>query len=293
MKRAKNIIFLLGFVAGFLILMYPTFSDMWNRYRNKLLAVQYEQKVESIDETQKNEILADARAYNAQHTVNEIQDVFDASEQYVLTHPYDTLLNPNGDEVMGSLEIPKIKVDLAIYHGTGSEALSKGVGHVQGTSLPVGGESTHAVLAAHRGLSSAKLFTDLDELQTGDRFFLHIMGDTLAYEVDQIEVVDPDDTSYIQIEEGQDLVTLLTCTPYGVNTQRLLVRGHRVGYISDAVADEAAKYTVSIKRDEPVRYFVSGLIAVIIVIMISRAAVQRGVKRTEKKKGRGLHEKHR
>ena len=283
MSRRKKVFFFLGFLVGFLILMYPTFSDLWNRWRNSLLTADYEQKVEQIDIADKEKILADARAYNAQHTVNEVEDVFDNSEDYVLTHPYDTLLNPNHDEVMGSLEIPKIKVDLAIYHGTGETALAKGVGHVQGTSLPVGGENTHAVLAAHRGLANAELFTDLDQLETGDRFFLHIMGDTLAYEVDQINVVDPDDTSLIGIEEGQDLVTLLTCTPYGMNTQRLLVRGHRIPYSEEDREEEADKYTVSLNHEDPVRYFAAGLMAVIIITMIVRGIINRRGRKKERK----------
>lgn len=281
MSKAKKVFFFLGFLAGFLILMYPMFSDLWNRWRNSMLTSDYEQQVQQIDDAEKEKILADAYEYNAQHTVNEVEDVFDNSEEYVLTHPYDTLLNPNNDEVMGSIEIPKIKVDLAIYHGTGDEALSKGVGHVQGTSLPVGGGSTHAVLAAHRGLANAKLFTDLDQLETGDKFFLHIMGDTLAYEVDQINVVEPDDLSLISIEEGQDLVTLLTCTPYGVNTQRLLVRGHRVPYSDEDLENEADKYTISLNHEDPVRYFAAGLMAVIIIIMIIRGVMDR---RSRKKK---------
>lgn len=224
------------------------------------------------------------RAYNAQHTVNEVEDVFDKEKDSVLTPQYDTLLNPNGDEVMGSLEIPKIRVNLAIYHGTGEDVLAKGVGHVQGTSLPVGGEGTHAVLAAHRGLAYAKLFTDLDKLKVGDKFFLHILGDTLAYEVDQVKVVEPDDNDAITIEPGQDLVTLLTCTPYGVNTQRLLVRGHRIPYAEEDVAGEEDKYTISMDHEDPVRYVAAGLMAVLLITMIIRNILERTKKRKDRKK---------
>jgi sortase A len=172
---------------------------------------------------------------------------------------------------MGSIEIPKISVDLAIYHGTGQKELEKGVGHVQGTSLPIGGSGTHVVLAAHRGLPNAKLFTDLDQLEIGDKFFLHILNETLAYEVDQIKVVEPDDLTYVQIEEGQDLVTLLTCTPYGVNTQRLLVRGHRIPYVPEDVDTEKDKHEVHLQRDEPVRYFAAGIMVVLIAVTVIRS----------------------
>lgn len=280
MSKGKKLFFFLGFLAGFLILMYPAFADLWNRWRNSQLASGYEQQVAQIDAEEKKKILADARAYNAQHTVNEVEDAFDWESDYVLTSPYDTLLNPNGDEVMGSIEIPKIRINLAIYHGTGRDVLAKGVGHVQGTSLPVGGEGTHAVLAAHRGLAYAKLFTDLDELTTGDKFFLHILGDTLAYEVDQVKVVEPDDNAAIAIESGKDLVTLLTCTPYGVNTQRLLVRGHRVPYSGEDVTSEKDKYTISMDHQDPVRYFAAGLMAVLLIIMIIRNIMGRVKKKT-------------
>ena len=149
-------------------------------------------------------------------------------------------LNINGDEIMGIVEIPKIDVELPIYHTTDEEVLEKAAGHLEGSSLPIGGESTHAVISAHRGLPSATLFTDLDQLEEGDHFLLHILDDTLCYEVDQINVVDPDETELLSVVEGEDLVTLLTCTPYGVNTQRLLVRGHRVPYEPEEVADEAS-----------------------------------------------------
>jgi sortase A len=284
MSKGKRAFYLIGFLVGFVILMYPTFSDLWNRYRSSLLVNDYEQKVAQIDTANKDQILADARAYNEQHTVNTVEDAFDTSEDYILTHPYDQLLNPNGDEVMGSIEIPKINVDLAIYHGTGTDSLEKGVGHVQGTSLPVGGANTHAVLAAHRGLANAKLFTDLDQMEIGDKFFLHILGDTLAYEVDQILVVEPDDMSALEIEQGQDLVTLLTCTPYGVNTQRLLVRGHRIPYSESDKEDEKDKQTIHLKRDEPVRFLAAGLMAVLIVVTIIRGAIGRHDKKKQIKK---------
>lgn len=226
---------ILVFLAGSGVLLYPTVSDQWNRYRNRQLVTVYSQAVEALSEDEYEEIWRTAREYNESHTVNTISDAF--QENYILSHPYDTLLNPNGNEIMGSLEIPKIDVMLAIYHGVGAEVLEKGCGHVEGTSLPIGGESAHAVLAAHRGLPSAKLFTDLDQMEPGDLFYIHVMDETFAYEVDQIETVLPEETQYLDIEEGKDYVTLLTCTPYGVNTHRLLVRGIRTDYTERTQAE--------------------------------------------------------
>jgi sortase A len=151
---------------------------------------------------------------------------------------YMSCLDLTGDGMMGTVEIPKIRITLPIYHTTNEEVLEKAAGHLEGSSLPVGGESTHAVISAHRGLPSASLFTDLDKLEVGDHFLINVLDDTLCYEVDQIEVVEPEDTSSLAVEEGEDLVTLLTCTPYGVNSQRLLVRGHRVPYDAEEVQDE-------------------------------------------------------
>lgn len=287
MKKKRYLLLFFGFLAGFLILMYPSFADAWNRHRNKLLAAEYEETVSGIQSDEIERIAGEAREYNRQHTVNEVQDIFENSEEYTLSHPYDSILNPNGDEVMGSIEIPKINVELAIYHGTGAEALSKGVGHIQGTSIPVGGVNTHAVLAAHRGLANAKLFTDLDRMETGDIFFLHILGDTLAYQVDQINVVSPDDLTLIQIEPGRDLCTLLTCTPYGANTHRLLVRGSRVPYSPETVSEESGKYEVTLQRDEPVRFAAAGLAAALIIVVVMRMMTSRNKRHN---KGRRLNE---
>jgi sortase A len=289
MKKKRYALLFFGFLTGFFILMYPSFADAWNRHRNKLLAAEYEETVSEIQSDEIERIAGEAREYNRQHTVNEVQDIFENSEDYTLSHPYDSLLNPNGDEVMGSIEIPKINIELAIYHGTGAEALSKGVGHIQGTSIPVGGVNTHAVLAAHRGLANAKLFTDLDRMETGDIFFLHILGDTLAYQVDQINVVSPDDLTLIQIEPGRDLCTLLTCTPYGVNTHRLLVRGSRVPYRPEAVSEESGKYEVTLQQDDPVRFAAAGLTAALIVVVVMRMMTIRK-KRHNHNKGRSLDE---
>ena len=234
-----NIIIALVFLAGAGVFLYPTISDMWNQYRNAQLVSKYEEAVTELSDNDYDRLWKEAKEYNAEHPVNAIVDAFEEEDTYELSHPYDRVLDPNGDGLMGSIEIPKIKARLAIYHGLSKTVLEKGVGHVEGTSLPIGGKSTHAVLAAHRGLPNAKLFTDLDQMEKGDIFILHILGKHLAYKVDQIKTVLPNETSDLDIIEGEDHVTLITCTPYGVNTHRLLVRGVRTKYVvEDTKNDE-------------------------------------------------------
>ncbi|MDO5134991.1 MAG: class C sortase [Eubacteriales bacterium] len=221
----------LGFLAGLGILLYPTISDLWNNYRNQQLISEYSSAVEELEPEDYTELWEEARAYNQEHRVNTIMDAFDQEKgDYVLSHPYDQILNPMGNEIMGYVEIPKINVRLAIYHGVGAEALENGCGHIEGTSLPIGGVGNHAALSAHRGLPSAKLFTDLDQLEEGDLFLIRVLDEVLAYRVDQILTVLPQETEALAIQEDKDLVTLVTCTPYGVNSHRLLVRGVRTEY---------------------------------------------------------------
>ena len=180
------------------------------------------------------------------------------------------LLNPNGNNVMGYIHIPKIGQELAIGHGTGTETLERGVGHVEGTSLPIGGEGTHAVLAGHRGLPTAKIFTDCDQLIEGDKFFLYILDETLAYEIDQIEIVEPDNAEYLQIIEGQDLVSLVTCTPYGVNSHRMLIRGHRIPYEEEDIKLQARERRLP-EREKPIVLAVVALICLFVFLAILRA----------------------
>lgn len=233
-NRLGNILLIILFLIGAGITLYPVVSKTWNHYRDQKLILEYEDTVDSISEERCREILNEAIAYNEQHTSNDIIDAFNQeSEDYVLTHPYDTLLNPSGNMIMGYLEIPKIKVSLPIYHGISSTVLQKGVGHIEGTSLPVGGINTHTVLAGHRGLPERKLLTDLDQVKLGDKFYISVMSETLAYEIDSITVVEPHETEPLAIVSGEDLSTIVTCTPYGVNSHRLLVRGHRIPYIED------------------------------------------------------------
>ena len=261
-----NLMIIVVFLVGLLVLLYPTLSNIYNNLRNQSLITSYENSVSDISEKDYTDMLNKAIEYNRQHKVNVFVDAF-SGEEYILSHPYDTLLNPAGNNIMGHIEIPKISVKLAIGHGTGSDILEKGVGHIEGTSLPIGGKSTHSVLSAHRGLPSAKLFTDLDEIKINDKFFIYILNEKLAYQVDQINVIEPDEVELLDIVEGEDLVTLLTCTPYGVNTQRLLVRGHRIPYVEKDVDTEASHHTIA-DRDKPIYILAAGLIILFIIIMV-------------------------
>ena len=237
-KSITTLIIILFFLAGLSLLLYPFVANQWNNYRQSRLISSYDSAVsqmESEGSIDYEEEWARAKAYNEALLPSILPDSFavaEASEEYM------ACLNIAGDEMMGTVEIPKINIELPIYHTTDEDVLERAAGHLEGSSLPVGGESTHAVISAHRGLPSASLFTDLDQLEEGDHFLLHLLDDTLAYEVDKISVVEPEETQDLAVEEGEDLVTLLTCTPYGVNSHRLLVRGHRVPYEPEAIADE-------------------------------------------------------
>lgn len=241
-KKSSKIVIILIFLAGLSLLLYPLVANQWNNHRQKQLISNYESVVADKEAAGNIDYAAEmkkAEAYNDALRPSILPDSFAVAEaQTEADSSYENSLNIAGDGMMGIVEIPKIAIKLPIYHGTGDEVLQKAAGHLEGSSLPIGGESTHAVISAHRGLPSASLFTDLDQLEIGDHFLIHVLDETLCYEVDQILVVDPEDTSALAVEDGEDLVTLLTCTPYGVNTQRLMVRGHRVPYEEQAVADE-------------------------------------------------------
>jgi sortase A len=235
-RKISTILFALLFLIGFGIMAYPTIADQWNTYRQSRLITEYDEVVSKMEPEDFTRQWEAAKNFNQTMTQNNLySDVFGESREDPKDSEYWKVLNIAGDGVMGYLTIPKINIKLAVYHGTADDVLQTGIGHLNGTKLPIGGEGTHSILAAHRGLPSAKLFTDIDQLEKKDRFYLHVLDEDLAYEVDQIlPMVDKDDRDTLegalQIEEGEDLVTLFTCTPYGVNSHRLLVRGHRVPY---------------------------------------------------------------
>lgn len=225
MKGKRSSIFLIGMLAiGICLLLYPTVSDYWNSFHQTRVISSYTETVASLDDVSYESYLDEAESYN--ETLVNKKNRYTPSDSDHET--YESLLNISGNGVMGYIDIPSIDVTLTIYHGTEDSVLQVGVGHVEGSSLPVGGESTHCVLSGHRGLTSARLFTDLDELTEGDTFTLHILDEVLTYEVDQIRIVEPEELDDLEIESGEDLCTLVTCTPYGINTHRLLVRGHRI-----------------------------------------------------------------
>ncbi len=232
-NKIVYVLFALGFLVGLSILLYPVISSRWNAYRAKQLISTYNGTItEESDPEGYQEAMEAAEAYNAQLKQESVPDAFSVRDG-VQDDAYEAILNLNGDGLMGSIEIPQIGETLPIYHYTTEESLEKGVGHLYGSSMPVGGESTHAILSAHRGLPSAKLFTDLPLLTEGDQFYIHILGKTLAYEVDGTETVEPTDVKSLAIVDGEDRVTLVTCTPYGVNTQRFLVHAHRVDFVEE------------------------------------------------------------
>ena len=240
-KKAGNLVICIIFLAGLSLLLYPFVANQWNNYRQKQLISGYEQVVSDKEAAEGIDYDAErkkAEDYNEALLPCVLPDSFALAESSGVDPVYMNTLNIAGDEMMGSVEIPKINIKIPIYHTTEEDVLNKGAGHLEGSSLPVGGANTHAVISAHRGLPSASLFTDLDQMKVGDHFLLHVLDETLCYEVDKISVVKPENTTALAVEDGQDLVTLLTCTPYGVNTERLLVRGHRVPYVEEEVKEE-------------------------------------------------------
>ena len=276
-KMLINVVFGLMFLTGFGILAYPTVSDQWNTYRQSRLISDYENVVAEMEPEDYTREWEAARSFNDTITSNNLYgDVFGEEAGELQETEYWHILNAAGDGVMGYMSIPKINIKLAIYHGTGDDVLQTGIGHLNGTRLPIGGESTHSVLAAHRGLPSARLFTDVDQMVRGDRIYIRILDETLAYEVDQIlPMVDKDDMETLQealsIREGEAHITLFTCTPYGVNSHRLLVRGVRVPYNGEEeIASTPVDTMLRAVQNYYMLYLILGLSVTILVILIMR-----------------------
>ena len=229
MRKHKTVIFLtLGFLVGICILLYPAFSDFWNSKTQSRAITDYESVLDNLDENEYSAIFERAHAYNkALYETN-----YPLMDYKNVPGYYDTL-RITDNAMIGYLKIDRIGVELPIYHGTSDDVLNRGVGHLEGSSLPIGGENTHSIMSAHRGLPSSKLFTDLDRMEIGDTFQIIILDQVLTYQVDFIKVIEPTDVSDLQIIEGGDYCTLFTCTPYGINTHRLLVRGVRIETIKE------------------------------------------------------------
>ena len=274
-KHISTIIIALIFLAGLGFLLYPTVSNLWNRAHQSRAIATYTKQVEKLDDSQNKEMLKAARKYN--------KSLLKKSDHWKLSKKgkkkYESLLDVSGTGIMGYIEIPKIDCSLPIYHGTDEGALQIAIGHLEGSSLPVGGKSTHCVLSGHRGLPSARLFTDLDQMEEGDVFVLNVLGRKLAYEVDQIKVVLPDEMSDLEIVQGKDLCTLVTCTPYGINTHRLLVRGHRTKYIEETVV----RVQKEAEKKETGIWLLAGggtvFLIIIIIVVVKRRRKRRNLQR--------------
>ena len=258
-KHGTTIILLLVLIVGLSLLLYPTFSDWWNSMHQSRAVASYVEQVANIDEEQYAHLWEAAWNYN--------ESLLDRPNTYTLNEEqkadYNRILDIGGLGIMGYIEVPSVGITLPIYHGTDEAILQIAVGHLEWTSLPVGGESSHCVVSGHRGLPSAKLFTDLDKLVVGDIFVFRVLDEILTYEVDQILIVKPNETEALLIQEGQDLCTLITCTPYGVNSHRLLVRGHRVENQEEV---KAIRVTADAMQIEPV--IVAPIVAIPMLLVL-------------------------
>ena len=258
-KHFTTILLVLILLTGVSLLLYPTVSDYWNSFHQSQAIASYVEAVAEIDNTDYEKMWQEAVAYN--------EKLKDNSGRWTPTdeelEEYERLLNVSDTGIMGYIEIPKIKVSLPIYHGTDEAILQIAIGHIPGSSLPVGGKGTHCVVSGHRGLPSAKLFTDLDQLEEGDLFMMRILDETLTYEVDQVRIVEPEELSDLEIDEDKDLCTLVTCTPYGINSHRLLVRGHRV----ENLKEDTIRVTADAQQIDPV-LITPALAGILLVLLL-------------------------
>ena len=274
-----TLLLILILLAGVSLLLYPTVSDYWNSFHQSRAIASYAEQVAKIDPDTYKQLWADAQAYN--------RSLIGKVGRYDMTDEerakYESLLNVSGNGIIGYIEIPSINCSLPIYHGTDEAILQIAVGHIEGTSLPVGGSGTHCVISGHRGLPSARLFTDLDKMVEGDTFMMRVLDETLIYEVDQIRIVLPDEMDDLEIEEGKDYCTLVTCTPYGINSHRLLVRGHRV---ENQVEAQDIRVTSDAIQIEPLIVApivaLPMLLALLIILLVSGTKKTVGGKKNEK-----------
>lgn len=276
-KKFRNLLFW----AGFLICIFPVISNIAERQRQADAVATYRQTMEKEDEKEIEEKWRQANEYNEMLFQAKGGIVEETEEK-----KYEELLNIHGTDIMGSLEIPKIQVELPIYHGTADEVLSNGIGHLEGTSLPIGGENTHSVLTGHRGLPSSKLLVRLDEMKIGDLFFIHTYKEVMAYKVEDIMVVKPEDTAWMEIKGEKDLVSLVTCTPFGINSHRLIVTGHRVDY--------KEKEYIKIKPQLPsVREIIVTVFPILFVVSIVVIEIKNRIQIYRRQRRRKRREKNR
>lgn len=279
-RRIITIVLIAAFLGGLSLLLYPTVSDWWNSRHQSRAVSTYMEAVAQIDDNRYDQIWNEALAYNAELARKEMN--FKLNDEQL--EEYNSLLNITGNGIMGYVDIPAINVTLPVYHGTEESVLQIAIGHIAGTSLPVGGESTHCVISGHRGLPSAKLFTDIDKLVVGDLFTLNVLDEVLTYEVDQIRIVFPYELDDLRIEAGKDYCTMVTCTPYGINTHRLLVRGHRIETKADAREVRVAADALQVDEKMVALFIAAPLLFLLGIGVIVGSGIQG--KRMKKKAGR-------
>jgi len=271
----STILLLFVLLIGLSLLLYPTFSDWWNSRIQSRAVAHYSELVANMDTNAYQEYWKQAKQYNL--------SLQDRANPYLLSEEqqaqYPQLLNIGGDGVMGYIEIPTINVVLPVYHGTEETVLQVAVGHLEWTSLPAGGAGTHCVISGHRGLPSARLFTDLDKLTAGDVFMFHVLDETLTYEVDQILIVEPKDTEALLIQPGKDLVTMVTCTPYGINSHRMLVRGHRVENLEETQVVRVTADAAVIEKVVVAPFVLIPILLVLLLVLVVDTAKKRNRRR--------------
>lgn len=271
-KRLSKVIIILVIIAGLSLMLYPTVSNYVNSYGYHKAIRDYNDKVTELDEDNYASVLEQARAYNAALAQGggALTTLNDEKRRL-----YESLLDITGTGIMGYIDIPVIDVSLPIYHGTDDAVLQSGVGHIEGSSLPIGGESTYTILSGHRGLPSARLFTDIDQLKVKDTFAIHVLNEMMTYEVDDIKTVLPEEVGNIRIEAGKDYCTLMTCTPYGVNTHRLLVRGHRIENPPEDEQSEQQNAVLGKHKLEWYIYLIVPVAVIIIILLVSIIAIRK------------------
>ena len=264
-KLIRNIAFAVFFLIGLGITFYPMLSSRWNAYRESRLVSEYQKHIDSDAGSERyREMIEKAQAYNRTLDVPSVPDAFSIRDG-IQDKEYEALLNESGTGLIGTVEIPAININIPIYHYTTSDSLEKGAGHLLGSALPVGGESTHCVISAHRGLPNQKLFTDLNLMKSGDVFYFHVLDQTFAYKVDQILTIEPAEVESLSVVYGKDYATLVTCTPYAVNTHRLLVRGYRIPY-SDEEYEEVVQ---NVEKRTDTNYMMMQAVCVVVGIAIA------------------------
>ena len=281
-KNRSTPILILVFFVGLSLLLYPSVSDYWNSFHSSRAIATYAEEVAKLDQKSYDHLWEEARLHNQELAERKAKH-FLSEEEYAA---YEKILDITGTGIMAEIEIPSIRVDLPVYHGVDENVLQVAAGHLEWTSLPVGGENSHCAISAHRGLPSAKLFTNLDKLQEGDIFLLRTLDELLTYEVDKISIVEPEDVSGLEIEPGKDLCTLVTCTPYGINSHRLLVRGHRIETVETL---SWARVTSDALQIEPI--IVAPMLALPILAVLLIFVMASDSRKKKKRRGNGRDKK--